>query len=93
MNAVANAVTTRYTNAFVYSVVMTVTASPLGQVDEAVGIVELRTNLGQIVDAAYHGGRITPVNRHGRRMAVIVPAQLYDELLAALDDQRGSRPR
>ncbi|MET0702481.1 MAG: type II toxin-antitoxin system prevent-host-death family antitoxin [Mycobacterium sp.] len=63
---------------------MTVTASPLGEVDEdAVGIVELRANLGHYVDVAFHRDVVTTVHRNRRRVAVLISADRYDQLIAA----------
>jgi prevent-host-death family protein len=61
----------------VYTASMTTMAERAEQMQD-LGIVELRNQLGRAVDEAYY--RRTPVGvmRHNRRVAVIVPAELYD---------------
>ncbi len=62
---------------------MTVTAGHADDLQD-VSLVDLRRELGRLVDEAYHQDRVVAIRRHHRRVAVLMSAAHYDSLQQAL---------
>lgn len=48
---------------------------------EEIGIEQARRNLGEIVDRARIAGEHTVITRQGKRAAVVVPAEWYEQAI------------
>jgi prevent-host-death family protein len=48
---------------------------------------ELRDNLADAIDSARQSGEPVYVTRRGKRVAVVVDSESYDQLVAAAEDQ------
>jgi hypothetical protein len=81
MNALATAVLPTYITTNVYIGLMTTTASPASTGELELGIVGLRGQLGPVIDLVHHRGVVTHIFRGRRRMAVLISAERYDELV------------
>jgi prevent-host-death family protein len=47
---------------------------------EELSLVELRAELGRRVDEAYHRNTVIGIKRHSRRVAVLLSAELWDDM-------------
>ncbi|MEU7278663.1 type II toxin-antitoxin system Phd/YefM family antitoxin [Streptomyces sp. NPDC045431] len=54
---------------------------------ETVGVQQARDRLRDHIDAAVEDDQITVITRHGKQVAVLVPAEWYQRAQAALDAQ------
>lgn len=68
----------------VYTERMTTVAGRAEDVEE-LGIVELRTQLGRAVDEAYYRRKVFGISRHNRRVAVLLSAEMWDQVKAHID--------
>jgi prevent-host-death family protein len=69
----------------VYTVGMTTMAEHAGDQMQEVSIVDLRAQLGRLIDEAHYKGTAVAITRHGRRMAVLCPPELFERLMSVHD--------